>query len=602
MLSKFTLGALAMYWLLAPLASSAHPGATYRNPLALRLAGGELAQNCGDPAVLRAQGPGEQPWYLYCTSDPVSHAEKDGDQWRFRQLPVYRSTDLVNWSAVGDAFPARPPVAMPTAGLWAPEPHYFKGRYYLYFTITDVPDRLSPEPGCGGDSAIGVASSDSPEGPWEASPALVVAPRRAGPGCNFHWTFDPRVVHDADGGRVLYYGSYGGGIYVQPLAPDGMSVTGDAVLVGASGRYEGAEVVRHGAYWYLFASATDCCNGPLTGYTMYVGRASRPQGPFLDRLGNDMAAPRAGGTPLLAQNGNRWVGAGHNSVFPDAAGQWWTIYHAIDRDQPFFSVKDKLTRRLAMLDRIDWVDGWPVANGGRGPSDEELPAPLASRAGAGAGGAGQAGGQAAGQAARPLWSDRFRTLDPAWSWTRPRPADGWSLGAGGLSLATEAADLYVDINNASLLARPLPSGDYRVELELRLDAPLACCATPVQAGMVIYRDDDNYVKLVELAHNGLRQVEFGKELGPVQAGYPRYGNTVIGTPGQTTWLRIDVVQGPLGQRYTASSSQDGRRWVRGGTWTHELGPAARLGLVAMGGTGHRARIRQVSVSALRQGS
>jgi beta-xylosidase len=30
-------------------------------------------------------------------------------------------------------------------------------------------------------------------------------------------------------------------------------------------RYEGSNVVRHGRWYYLFVSATNCCNGPLTG-------------------------------------------------------------------------------------------------------------------------------------------------------------------------------------------------------------------------------------------------------------------------------------------------------------------------------------------------
>jgi arabinan endo-1,5-alpha-L-arabinosidase len=165
-------------------------------------------------------------------------------------------------------------------------------------------------------------------------------------------------------------------------------------------------------------------------------------------------------------------------------------------------------------------------------------------------------------------------------------------------MATQDADLYVDRNTASVLQAALPDGDYRVEVELQLDAPDDCCATAVQAGLVVMRDDDNYVKLVEMARTGLRQVEFAKETAPVEQYYPRYGNTVAGTPGRTTWLRLDVHRERGLERYSGYSSQDGRTWVGGGVWTHTLGREARLGLVAMGGAGRRAVFRRVAVSAL----
>jgi arabinan endo-1,5-alpha-L-arabinosidase len=271
-------------------------------------------------------------------------------------IAIDRSTDLVDWRHVGDAFAGRPAaLAAPASGLWAPEPEpeFLNGHDCLYFTVTDVADAHSPQAGCARDSAIGVAVADNPAGPW-------VPPRRAGPGCDFLWTFDPKVVEDG-GRKWIYYGSYGGGVLVQPLRRNGFAAEGAPRKVGAAWRYEGAEVVRHDGWWYLFASTTDCCDGPLTGYAVYVGRARTPAGPFLDRLGRDMAASYAGGTPVLFQNGNRWVGVGHNTVFPDAAGQWWTIYHGIDVRAPFFSAPDKLTRRVALLDRIDWVDGTPGA-------------------------------------------------------------------------------------------------------------------------------------------------------------------------------------------------------------------------------------------------
>lgn len=341
------------------------PTATYHNPLPLRLASGELAQNCADPAVLRDPQAANPTWYLYCSSDPVSKRERDQAGWHVRLIPIYRSTDLVHWDFVADAFNERPPgLAAPDAGLWAPEPAYLDGRFYLYFTVTDVADEHSPVRSCSHDSAIGVATADSPAGPWTAQSQPVAGPRQVGPGCDFRRTSDPKVV--ADGGqKYLYYGGHGGGIWVQRLRADGLAVEGAARRVGADGD-EGTEVIRHEGWCYLFAS---------TGDTVAVGRARTPAGPFLDREGKDMAAGPAGGTPLLSQNGKRWSEPGNNTVFQDAAGQWWTIYQAIDANEPFFSAPDKLRRHVAMLDRIDWVDGWPVLAGGQAPGDTELPAP-----------------------------------------------------------------------------------------------------------------------------------------------------------------------------------------------------------------------------------
>jgi arabinan endo-1,5-alpha-L-arabinosidase len=586
--------------LAAPLlccAAAGHAAATYTNPLPLRLADGSLAESCADPALLRDRTSSPTVWYLYCTMDPVSHKEREGTGWKFRMMPVYRSVDLVNWYFVRDAFDQRPSgLAGPKAGLWAPEPVYQNGSYYLYFTVTDVADRHSPEKGCASDSAIAVATSATPAGPWKAAGRLVVPPRRAGPGCNFHWTFDPDVVETEEGDRFLYYGSYGGGIFVQRLSKDGLRIEGDALRVGAANRYEGAEVVRHGKHWYLFASSTDCCRGPLTGYALFVGRADSPEGPFLDRYGNDMAAARVGGTPVLAQNGNRWVGAGHNAVFQDADGQWWTLYHAVDRNQGYFSVEDKLTRRPLLLDRIDWVNGWPVVAQDGGPSDTPQPAPALRK-----------GPDKqrilvghSGFAHTPHWIERFEgaALNPRWQWIRASSAGSWAVGQPGLRMATRQGDLHVDTNTAAVLATALPEGDLRIETRIRLDAPLECCAQPVQAGLVLMGDDDNYLKLVELAHDGLRQVEFGKELAPVPPGYPRYGNTVVGTPGEWTGLRIDIRRTGAEERYTAWSNQDGKGWVQGGTWTHRLGPKAKLGLVAMGGDGHAVTFSEVRVAPL----
>jgi arabinan endo-1,5-alpha-L-arabinosidase len=171
---------------------------------------------------------------------------------------------------------------------------------------------------------------------------------------------------------------------------------------------------------------------------------------------------------------------------------------------------------------------------------------------------------------------------------------------------TQPADLYVDSNDASVLTRPVPDDDYVVETRVRLTVPAeGCCFNYVQAGLVLYQTDDSFIKLVNVSIWNTRQTEFAREVDDVPAGYPRYGNTVVGPPGEWTWLRLVVrtgvtggVDGPYGgdQRFTAYTSHDGITWTRGGTWAGDLGTNAKIGLVAMGGGGFQADFDAVVVS------
>jgi arabinan endo-1,5-alpha-L-arabinosidase len=150
-----------------------------------------------------------------------------------------------------------------------------------------------------------------------------------------------------------------------------------------------------------------------------------------------------------------------------------------------------------------------------------------------------------------------------------------------------------------VLLEDAPDQDYVVETKLSLSVPPeGCCFNYVQAGLVIYGDDDNFIKLVHVSIWETRQTEFAKEQFPVTTGYPRYGNTVGGPPGPDTWLRVAVQKIGAATTYTAYTSRDGARWVRGGTWKHDLGPDARIGLVAMGGSGFTASFDYLRVYRL----
>jgi arabinan endo-1,5-alpha-L-arabinosidase len=595
----FSSPALAADSELRLLANAAQNGGTYTNPLPIQIPDDGMVESCADPSIIYSET--DSYWYMYCTTDPLNDEDKTGDNYNFHLIPTLRSTDLINWEYMGDAFLTQPEWLDPTAGMWAPEIDFFDGLYYLYYTATDVADSVSDEPGCHFDSAIGVATSVSPLGPWVDSGAPVVEPRSNGGVCNYFWTYDPEVVEDNEQ-KYIFFGSYYGGVVARELSDDGLhSDPATQVQITIPNRYEGPEVVYRDGYWYLFVSATNCCNGPLTGYSVFVGRSDNILGPYVDREGVSLLAGRVGGTPVLSMNGNRWVGTGHNSVFVDFEGQWWTVYHAVDRNDPYLAdAVGFLSKRPVLLDPIDWIDGWPTVNGGFWASDKPQQAPAA-----------QPGTKTNYRLKTPKphepgkliasLSDEFNgSLGEQWSWVREPAAGTYSVSGETFDFDTQDADLFVDSNNASVLLESAPNGNYVVETRVRINLPPeGCCFNYVQAGLVIYGDDNNYLKLVEVSIWETRQTEFAKEFFPVPEGYPRYGNTVVGPPGEWVYLRIVKRTHAGEEHYTAYTSFDGNNWVRGGTWTHELGSDASIGLVSMGGPGYTANFDYVRVYKLK---
>lgn len=567
---------------------------SYTNPLQIQIPGDGRVESCADPSIIHAQ---DGAWYIYCTTDPLNGQDRNASGgFNFHLIPILKSFDLVNWVYQGDVFGSRPGWVKSDAGLWAPDIRFFNGQYYLYYAASDTN---------AGGSAIGVATSSSPTGPWVDSGAPVVEPHPAPccPGSRMA-TIDPAVATDTNGQRYIFYGSYFGGIQARLLDPTGLhSIPATQTQITIDNRYEGAYIYKHDGYYYLFASATDCCRGPLTGYSVFAGRSANLLGPYVDREGVSLLDSRVGGSPVISMNGNQWVGPGHNAVFTDFAGQDWFVYHAINRFDPYFTGATGFTKRPVLMDHLDWVNGWPTVRGGLWASNTPQPAPAAQPGERDRYHLRLAVPDEPGAQITPL-SDEFNepTLSPQWSWVRQPPPGTYGMTGQTFRFDTQNADLYVDNNSASVLTEPAPQGDYMVETRVNLNVPpTGCCFNYVQAGMVIYRDDDNYVKLNHVSIWDTRQTEFAKEVKPVPSGYPRYGNTVVGPPADWTYLRIVKRTVGTEEHYRAYTSRDGVTWIRGGVWTHQLGTAARIGLVSMGGSGFTANFDYVRVYRLAGG-
>ncbi|GAB3731423.1 hypothetical protein GCM10027590_40430 [Nocardiopsis nanhaiensis] len=337
--------------------------ATVQNPVS-----DQFSDTYADPVVIRGK---DGYWYLYATSDPLTEEPSE-----FGLMHMARSADFEDWEYLGTIFDDdnQPDWAHEDSMFWAPDIRYVDGQYVLYYSMTHTADGDGDM-----DYAIGSATAPTPAGPWTDTGGAVVEPRPDGEGGYFN-SIDPALFIDDDGTRYLYFGGHIGGVWVTELDEDGLRAVGEPTRLTVSDRYEGAFVVKHGDYYYLTASAAMCCDGPGTGYSVYAGRSESPTGPFVDHEGVSMNESRVGGTQVLAQNGNAVIGVGHHAFFTDTTGQDWILYHGIERDDPWLDEPGGINERPTFIDRLDWVDGWPVANAGEGPTEGELTGPTTGSA------------------------------------------------------------------------------------------------------------------------------------------------------------------------------------------------------------------------------
>ncbi|HEY4552389.1 MAG TPA: family 43 glycosylhydrolase, partial [Bacillaceae bacterium] len=203
---------------------------------------------------------------------------------------------------------------------------------------------------------IGVAVSDKPEGPFEDKGKLFDS-SDIGVGNSI----DPMLFVD-EGTPYLFWGSFHG-IFGIELAKDGLSAIGEKFHV-AGNDYEASYVIERDGYYYFFGSRGSCCEGENSSYNVGVGRSENVQGPYTDKEGVDLI--QGGGTPVLmghlpGEEGNRFVGPGHNAIVTDDDGTDWIVYHAIDPEEPLLPLG--ATRRPLMIDPLVWEDGWPLVKG-----------------------------------------------------------------------------------------------------------------------------------------------------------------------------------------------------------------------------------------------
>ena len=159
---------------------------------------------------------------------------------------------------------------------------------------------------------------------------------------------------------------------------------------------------------------------------------------------------------------------------------------------------------------------------------------------------------------------------------------GYRVSDGALQIDTTADDIYGAATGVpNFILQPQPEGDDWV-VETKVDGS-AFDRQYQQAGLILYGDDDNYVKLDILSTNVAtaavtRNLELRNEIGgTVQNPQPNAAAPDNGI----VWLRL----AKSGTTYTGSYSTDGVTWTQISQTASNAGlNAARVGIYALGAT------------------
>lgn len=271
-------------------------------------------------------------------------------------LAMRCSQDKIHWTLCGSVFPTAMPAWLMAKvpgliGLWAPDISYFNGQYHLYYAASMLGSQRSV-------IALATNATLNPTDPnykWVDRGEVM----ESRPGDDFN-AIDPNILIDTDGSVWMTYGSYWSGIKQREIDPaTGMLSTQERKRYNLATRpgvpnnpIEGASLVHHGSYYYLFLSVDYCCNPDITvdNYKEIVGRSTSPHGPFVDEAGT--ALMQGGGTVLLEGN-NTWHAPGGGTVYLDPdSDDSLIVFHALQMQQNgalYLWVKN-----------IVWQKDWPV--------------------------------------------------------------------------------------------------------------------------------------------------------------------------------------------------------------------------------------------------
>jgi alpha-N-arabinofuranosidase len=377
----------------------------------------------------------------------------------FPGIPVFRSTDLVNWELVGHVLDRFSQMASVTgmkarSGVYAPTIRHHEGRFYVTCTLVE-----------GGGNFI--CWAEHPEGPW-SEPMWLRTVHGIDPS---PWFEDGRcwIVHNgAPEGPELYDGHRAIRIHEVDLRT-GAGIGSSHVLVNGGTDLsrkpiwiEGPHLFKRSGYYYLVASE----GGTAEDHSVVCFRSRSLMGPYESWAGNPILTQR----DLRNEREERITCTGHADLVQLKDGRWWAVFLGC---RPFEG-DHYITGRETFLLPVEWPEGgWPVIL----PRGQAVPV------------LGRPPFPGAKALPKQDWEETFdgMELSPNWVTVRP-PSEKWmELGEGYIALAPRAVHLS-EPRHASLLARRVTGSTFTAETTMRLPPD----GGGVEAGLAAFQDESHH--------------------------------------------------------------------------------------------------------------
>lgn len=457
----------------------------------------------------------------------------------FPGIPVFHSTDLVNWSQIG-AVLDRPEQMDATGlgvsrGIFAPSIRYHDGLFYVTCTLVDK----------GGNF---VATATNPAGPW-SNPVWI--PEING--------IDPSPFFDDDGKAYIVYNSippddkplYDGHRTIRMyefdiktmkvVGGEGLLVNGGADLSRNPIWIEGPHIFKKDGHYYLICAE----GGTADQHSEVVFRSKDVWGPYDPYEKN----------PILTQR-HLDVGrkipvttTGHADFVETESGDWWAVFLGC-RPYELVTVWGEEyfnTGRETFLAPVRWVDGWPVIN----PDSQEVqyryPVPVKPLGG---------------KAEIPLsgnfsYRDEFTTekLKPNWTFLRT-PLQEW------YSLSERQGSLAIRLRPETASGNGNPSFVGHRQQHLRGSVSVALDITPAadheKAGLLVFQNEQHFYFLCKSLDGGSPVVQLYRSSGNKSDGTQMQliaSRTLLAASGQLS-LKVEA----RGAEYAFSFGERPGEW------------------------------------------